>query len=664
MTPGRNGPTSADPATDEFAGKPAAPSFVRLLGYVRPYVGVLLVAFVCSGIYAGTRTARAYLIKPFWDLVVQPQIEVGEQPSWADWMGAIDLPETFDLGSLAPSDAGDSEAGPSDAPDAPDAAPQTAAARGESAIADEVRAALPNLLLATALLLLILPIAHFGQEYLTHYLLGRVLVDIQQGLCSKLLSLPLGFHVGASRGETMSRVMNDAQRAHVALELLFSQMLPAVLMLMVGIATLLFISWQLSLTLVVVGPVIAGIIAFFGTRIRKNAMRRQKSQGSVTHRLLQILAGIKVIKAFDAGEAEERAFERANLRFFRNNMKVVKYRAFSRTIVEAINNSLGVGFLLVGFGAVMSGIFNLTFGDVFSFILVMQSSCYGPMKSITRGWTKLQEATPSAERFFELLDKEADIADPPGAVALAGLEQGIRIDKVSFTYGREPVLRDVSLDVAAGEVIAIVGRTGSGKTTLADLLLRFYEPDSGSIEVDGIDLRNVQRRAWLDQVAVVTQEPFLFSGSIRDNVRYGRPDASDAEIAAATRAAHVDEFAAKLEDGLDTDVGEAGTLLSGGQRQRITIARAILRDPRVLIFDEATSSLDAQSERYVQEAIEALLGGRTVFIIAHRLATVRHADKILVLDDGAVAACGNHEALMAEGGLYASWTAMQGEAPA
>ena len=656
MTPGRNGPTSADPAT-QLAGKPATPSFVRLLGYVRPYVGILVVAFICAGVYAGTRTARAYLIKPFWDLVVQPQIEVGEQPSWRDWLGAIDLPDSADLGSLAPGGAADSEADPA-------AAPATAAAPRDSAIADEVREALPNLLLATALLLLLLPAAHFGEEYLTQYLLGRVLVDIQQGLCSKLLSLPLRFHVGSSRGETMSRVMNDAQRAHVALELLFSQMLPSVLMLVAGVATLLFISWQLSLTLLVVGPLIAGIIAFFGTRIRKNAMRRQESQGSVTHRLLQILAGIKVIKAFDAGEAEERAFERENLRFFRNGMKVAKYRAFSRTVVEAVNNSLGVGFLLVGFGAVMSGVFDLTFGDVFSFILVMQSSCYGPMKAITRGWTKLQESTPSAERFFELLDTEADVADPPGAVDFDGLEHGIRIDKVSFSYGREPVLRDVSLDVAAGEVVAIVGRTGSGKTTLADLLLRFYEPDSGAILVDGIDLRQVKRHDWLEQLAVVTQEPFLFSGSIRDNIRYGRPEATDAEIAAATRAAHVDEFAAKLAEGLDTDVGEAGTQLSGGQRQRITIARAILRDPRVLIFDEATSSLDAQSERYVQEAIEALLGGRTVFIIAHRLATVRHADKILVLDDGVVAACGNHETLMAQGGLYASWTAMQGEAPA
>ena len=631
---------------------------------------MLLVALVCSGIYAGTRTARAYLIKPFWDQVVQPQIAAGERPSLQDWVGAVELPDSLDLGALVPGEGADASP-PGVAVQAPVAAEATAesgpvagAAESESKIAAEVRDALPNLLLATALLLLLLPAAHFGQEYLTHYLLGRVLVDIQQALCSKLLSLPLGFHVAASRGETMSRVMNDAQRAHLALELLFSQMLPAVLMLTAGIATLLFISWQLSLTLLVVGPVIAGIIAFFGTRIRRNAMRRQKSQGTVTHRLLQILAGIKVIKAFDAGEAEEEAFERENLRFFRNNMKVVKYRAFSRTVIEAINNSLGVGFLLVGFGAVMSGIFDLSFGDVFSFILVMQGSCYGPMKSITRGWTKLQEATPSAERFFELLDKRADVADPPGAVELSGPDQGIRIDKVSFSYGREPVLRDVSLDVAAGEVVAIVGRTGSGKTTLADLLLRFYEPDSGSIEVDGIDLRQVKRGAWLDQVAVVTQEPFLFSGTIRDNIRYGRPGATDAELAAATRAAHVDEFAEKLDDGLDTDVGEDGTLLSGGQRQRITIARAILRDPRVLIFDEATSSLDAQSERYVQEAIESLLGGRTVFIIAHRLSTVRHADKILVLDEGTVAACGTHEELMAEGGLYASWTALQGEAPA
>ncbi len=615
---------------------------------MRPYLGILALAIVCSLVYAGARNARNYLVKPLFDNVILPQYKSGNPVDMGAWFSNLGESTERTEGDATP------ESPPGEVPATADDA------ESRDLLAEGVGENLYKVLLAGLLIVLVLPLAHFGQEYLAQYTMGRALVDIQQELCAKLLALPLHFHNRTSRGETLSRTTNDATRAHFALDLLFSDSVQSFLALLVSVGFLFSISWQLTLTTFAIAPLIAGLITAFGQRIRKSAKRRQESQAYVTQRLVQILAGIKVIKAFRTQAVEENAFQKENLRYFRRNMKVVMNRTLARTSVEGLNNGIGIAIILVGATLVMNQMWGLSLGSLAAFVLVMQAT-YRPMKDLAKGWTHLMEAAPSAERFFELMDVAPDLADVPGAVQLQGVREGIRISGVSFSYGREPVLQNVSLDVRAGEVVAIVGPTGAGKTTLADLLLRFYDPDSGSIGIDGIDLRRIERASLLAHIAVVTQEPFLFAGSIRDNLRYGRPDATEAEIEAAARAANVDEFVDTLPAGYETDVGDAGVMLSGGQRQRITIGRAILKNPAILIFDEATSALDAKSERYVREAIEALLTGRTVFIIAHRLSTVRHADKIVVLKKGTIVGLGTHQELMAEEGLYRELMSIQSE---
>jgi subfamily B ATP-binding cassette protein MsbA len=619
--------------------RPAAPppTVPRLLRYARPYVGVVAAALLAAVVFAAARASIAYLAKPLMDDVIAAAPE-GAMPS-------LELPIPLPFVKKPEPTAAAPPAEPAD----------PAAARERLAIATT---RLGQILALGAALTLAMSFAHFARDYLAQWTLGRILVDIQQDLAKKLLALPLGFHHNMRRGDALSRVMSDATRAHVSLDAVLVDFLPSLLALAVGSLYLVGISWRLTLASLVVAPPIFGAVAFFGRRIRKSARRRQETIADVTQRLIEILAGIKVIKAFRAEPLESQSFAKHNRRLFRHNMKVVKNRSLSRTIVEALNGSVGIFALGGGSWLMLRGVWGLTPGDLIAFVWVLQT-VYRPAKELTSGWNAWMEALPAAERFFALLDEPSDVASAPGARPFRGLREGVRIRDVSFSYGREPVLQDVSLDARAGEMVAIVGRTGAGKTTLADLLLRFYDPDEGAIELDGVDLRQIDRDAFLSRVAVVTQEPFLFAGTIADNIRYGRPGATDAEVEAAAKAAHVDEFVETLPDGYATEVGDVGVKLSGGQRQRVTIARAILRNPDILIFDEATSSLDAKSERLVQDAIDRMLEGRTTFVIAHRLSTIRHADKIVVLEHGRVVRVGTHDELSREEGLYRELVSLQ-----
>ncbi len=572
----------------------------RTIAYVAPYSGTLVLTSALSVLYALGRNGRAYLLKPLLD----------------------DAIPNADLALFA------------------------------------------RLCVLGVLFVVVTPIAVFGRGYLTKRVLGNVMLDIRTALAAKLLRLPLSRHRSVHSGETLTRTLFDAGEAQHANKTIFNEFLPAGVSILGGVGTMLFISWKLTLLSMVTMPAMAGIITFFAGRVRRRARRRQEQLSEITTRLSNIVSGIKVIKAFRGEESENTAFEKAAQRFQIRHMKVVMQAMLSDSLVELINSGTALAVIFAGGYLAMHETWGLTIGGLGAYVLAAATT-YAPLRDISKGWPALMEALASSERFFEILDEPEEPADRPDAKAAQEMRFAIEFENVSFSYGGETeVLRDVSFRAQRGEVVAIVGPTGAGKTTLADLLMRFYDPDAGSIKMDGIDLRDLQRQSFLDQVAVVTQEPFLFDATIRENILYGRPDADEAAFQSAVRAAHVDEFVDQLPEGYETGVWEGGLRLSGGQRQRITIARAILQDPSILVFDEATSSLDAKTERIVQDALDALQGRRTVVVIAHRLSTIRRADRILVLDRGRIIAQGTHAELIERGGLYAELVALQAETDA
>jgi ABC-type multidrug transport system fused ATPase/permease subunit len=572
-----------------------------MLGYGRPVAGWISLALGLTLLASAGRTARALLTKPLIDDVVLPQ------------------------GGLAA------------------AAPER----------------LTWIVAAALAVVLLVPLASFARAWAVESALGRMHAAMRRDFCARLLALPMRFHHARRRGDVAARAVGDADGAHAALRLFFEDLLQGVVTLALCAAALWLLSWQLTLACAALGPALLAGLALLGRRVRRAARRRQEQYAEVTERLLEILAGIRVIKTFGAEAQEEQAYGRQTERLFRRSMRAVASRGLARGAVELASGLAAVAALGLGVWLVSHGRFGLTLGDVVAFAFVAQQG-YWPLKSLAAAWVRIADAEPAAERFLEILDLPGEPPDPPGAARIGRIARGVAVRGVSFSYGREPVLRDVSFALRAGEVVALVGRSGAGKTTLAELLLRLHDPGSGSIEIDGIDLRRIARDSLLAQIGVVGQEAFVFDATIRENLRYGRPGASDAELRAAARAAHVDEFADRLPEGLDTPVGPGGARLSGGQRQRIAIGRALLKDPSLLVLDEATSALDGESERHVQEATLGLLaGGRTALVIAHRLSTIRRADRVVVLEAGRVVQQGTHAELAGLRGAYRELVASQ-----
>ncbi len=611
----------------------------RMLGFATPYLATIALCMALVLVYSGGRYARAYLMKPLLDDVLMPahSVVVG---------GGDTAVRKLDVAKLlAPSTGQAIPAG--------ELVPKAEASR---TITDNLL-----LIVSAALgLALVMPFLLFARLYLLARSLGLISVDIKNRLAAKLLRLPLSFHRGKHSGDTLNRALSDADASEDALRLVFGDFLQAGAMVLAGGITLFLISWQLTLVALVTAPIVVGTVAWFARRIRSSARRRQEQLGEVTQRLVDILSGIKVIKAFSGEELEERAFRREAQRLFRRDMKVVRNRVSSRSLVEFLTGATATLMIAFGTWLVIRGMWGITPGTVTAFATALATT-YRPTKTLSRGWATLSEALASAERFFEVLDRETEVPDESDAVAIEGIDHGIAFRDATLRYGDVIAVERVNLEVHAGEVVAIVGRSGAGKTTLVDLLMRFHDPTFGRIEIDGRDLRNITRASLLAQVGIVSQEPFLFDTTIAENIRYGRPAASDDEVRRAAGIARVDEFVEQLPEGYDTEVGEFGLRLSGGQRQRITIARALLKNPAILVFDEATSALDTKTEQTLQDAIDALRGNRTLFLVAHRLSTIRRADRIVVMDGGRIVDQGTHDELMNRPGLYRELASSSGD---
>ena len=500
----------------------------------------------------------------------------------------------------------------------------------------------------------------YGAVWFQSQLRMAIVRDVRDALFEKAMRLPLAYYTNERRGDLMSRMNSDVDKIENAvisfLELIFREPFAII----ITVSVLLY--WSVSLTVfaLLLLPVVALIIVIIGKSLKRTAKQGQEQMGVLVSSIDEALNGIRIIKAFNAVNQVVSNFKRENLK----HQKLITKAFRKRDLTSPLNETIGsiVMIIIVWYGGVLvldSANSGLS-GQVFMGFIIVFSQLMRPIQGVSQSISNLNQAYASLERINNILDADETIYESKNPIKLNEIKQGVSYKNVTFRYREEDVIKNVSFDIPAGKMIALVGESGSGKSTLADLLPRFYDVPQGAVKIDGIDIKDVSMYDLRQHIGIVSQESILFNTTVRENIAFGMPDAREEDIIKAAKIANAHNFISDLDKGYETNIGERGNKLSGGQKQRVSIARAILKNPSILILDEATSALDTESERLVQDALEHLMENRTSLVIAHRLSTIQKADEILVLSKGEIKERGTHEALIKEDGIYAKLSSMQG----